>query len=49
MTQTKGCKTCKKTTMKNQKLVIIIFGFYIFFSSVYGTITLAKEIINLFK
>ena len=49
MAEIKGCKSCKKTKMKNTKVGIVILGFFLIITSVYGTIELIKDIISLFK
>lgn len=46
-TQVTGCKACKKGLSKTQ-LSLVIFGFFILGTSVYGTINLIKLIMGLF-
>ena len=43
-----GCKTCKNKSnnLKKSSVGIIVFGSYLLFSSVYGTIQLIKYVIN---
>ncbi len=47
--QTTGCKTCKQKGPGPIQIGSIILGFYILFTSVYGTIVLVKDIISWFK
>ena len=47
--ENKECKECKKTDMSQMKVGIVILGFYLMGSSVYGTIVLIKNLIELFK
>lgn len=47
--ETKECQDCKKTNMSEMKVGIIILGFYITASSIYGTIVLIRNLIELFK
>ena len=44
-----GCKTCKQKGPSNVQYGIIILGFYILSTAVYGTITLIENLINYFK
>jgi hypothetical protein len=46
-TQVTGCKTCKKGLSSTQKWMMV-FAFYIFGASIYGTIKIVQEIIKLF-
>ena len=46
-TQVTGCQTCKKGLSKTQ-ISLMLFGFYILGTSVYGTINLVKSILSLF-
>jgi hypothetical protein len=43
-----GCKTCKGKSNNSGKTKtgVIVFGSYLLFSSVYGTIQLIKYVIN---
>jgi hypothetical protein len=47
--KTSGCKTCKQKGPGPVQIGSIILGFYILFTSVYGTIVLVKDIISWFK
>lgn len=49
MSNKKECNECKKTPFDAKQVPIILLGFYILFSSVYGTIEIVKDIISLFK
>lgn len=42
-----GCQTCKKGLNKTQ-ISLMVLGFYILGTSVYGTINLVKSILSLF-
>ena len=46
-TQVTGCQTCKKGLSRSQKWMVA-FAFYMFGSSIYGTIKIVQEIIKLF-
>ncbi len=46
-TQVTGCKTCKKGLSTTQKWMVAL-AFYMLGSSIYGTIKMVQEIINLF-
>lgn len=46
-TQVKGCRKCNQTTGKTQKFVFIAGGI-MFALSIYGAISLYKDIISLF-
>jgi hypothetical protein len=46
-TQVKGCRTCKQTTGKTQRFVFITGGI-MFALSIYGAISLYKDIMSLF-
>jgi hypothetical protein len=41
------CKTCKQKKITSGQLAMVITSFYILFSSIYGTIKIIKELINL--
>jgi hypothetical protein len=45
----KECQTCKEKGPGKFQVGTIIFGFYMLFSSFYGTYQIVKEIINYFK
>jgi len=47
--QTTGCKKCKQKGPGAFQIGTIILGFYILFSSIYGTIELVKGLISWFK
>jgi len=44
-----GCKTCKQKRPGSFQIGSIILGFYVLGTSIYGTIVLFKDILNLFK
>jgi hypothetical protein len=44
----KECKTCKRKSLSKSHWVMVIISTYVLFSSIYGTIKLVKELINLF-
>ena len=44
----KECKTCKRKSLSKSHWVVMIISSYVLFSSIYGTIKLVKELINLF-
>jgi hypothetical protein len=44
--QTSGCKKCKQKGPGALQIGSIIVGFYILFSSIYGTIEISKSIIS---
>ena len=46
-TQVTGCRTCKQTTGKTQRFVFITGGI-MFALSIYGAISLYKDIMSLF-
>ena len=50
MSETQGCKKCnqKKGIPANQ-IIAIVGGFYVLFTSIYGTMVLVGKIISLFK
>jgi len=47
MSQT-GCKTCKEKGPSKFQVGVIILGFYILSSAIYGTYTFIKNIIEFF-
>ena len=46
-TKVTGCKTCKKGLSDTQKWVLAL-SIYMFMTSIYGTIVLIKNVIDLF-
>jgi hypothetical protein len=44
----KECKSCKRKTLSKSHWLMVITSVYLLFASVYGTIKLIKELINLF-
>ena len=44
----KECKSCKRKTLSKTHWFMVISSVYLLFASIYGTIKLIKEIINLF-
>ncbi len=44
-----GCKTCKEKGPGKFQVGVIVLGFYMLSTSIYGTIVLVKNIINLFN
>ncbi len=49
MSEEKECKTCNQTGPGKVQLGVIIVGFYMIFSSIYGTIQMVKDVINYFR
>ena len=47
--QEKGCKKCKQKGPGTFQIGSIILGFYVLFSSIYGTIELVKSMISWVK
>ena len=43
-----GCQTCKKGLNGGQN-TMIVFGFYVLFASIIGTIEIFNYLMNLFK
>jgi hypothetical protein len=43
-----GCKTCKQKGPGKFQIGVIILGFYIIASAIYGTYTFVKNIIDIF-
>jgi hypothetical protein len=46
---TEGCKTCKQKGPGKFQIGIIILGFYLIASAIYGTIEFAKDVVEYFK
>jgi hypothetical protein len=46
-TEVTGCNTCKKGLSETQKWVLAL-SMYMFITSIYGTIVLIKNIVDLF-
>jgi hypothetical protein len=44
----KECKSCKRKTLSKTHWVMVVTSVYLLFASIYGTIKLVKELINLF-
>jgi len=44
----KECKACKRKSFSKSQWFMVISSSYILFASIYGTIKLIKELINLF-
>jgi len=44
----KECKTCKRKTLSKTHWFMVVSSVYLLFASIYGTIKLIKELINLF-
>jgi hypothetical protein len=44
---TQGCKKCKQRGVSKKQIGIIVLGFYILFSSIYGTIVLFDKLKDL--
>jgi hypothetical protein len=42
-----GCKKCRQRGVSKKQISIIIIGFYLLFSSVYGTIVLLNKLKDL--
>lgn len=49
MSQTTGCKECKKRDGRPKQILLGLLGTYIIFSSIYGTIELIEKFLGLFK
>jgi len=49
MTETTGCKKCKEKDSRNYQWLMVIFGFYILISSIYGTKVLIEKLMDFFK
>jgi len=49
MSEEKECKKCKEKNASTKQILMAIGGFYILFSSIYGTIQIIHNIINLFR
>lgn len=45
----KECKSCKQKGISKGQIGTIILGFYVLFSSVYGTFEIVKYLMSLFK
>jgi len=46
MTEKKDCKTCKKQKLNLQDWLMVIVGFYMLSTSIYGTIHLIRHFMN---
>jgi hypothetical protein len=44
-----GCKTCKQKGPGKFQIGVIVLGFYIIGTTIYGTYTLINDIISYFK
>lgn len=42
----KKCESCKQKKVSNSQIMMIILGFYVIFSSIYGTISIFKTLIK---
>ena len=49
MQETTGCKKCKQRDRRGYQWLMVVFGFYVIFSSIYGSIALIKEFLKLIK
>jgi hypothetical protein len=49
MSKEKECSQCKKTPYNQKQWVVVLIGSYLLFASVYGTIEVVKNLIQLFK
>jgi hypothetical protein len=49
MSEEKECQSCKQTGPGKVQIGVIVVGFYMIFTSIYGTIQIVKELINYFK
>jgi hypothetical protein len=47
--QTSECKTCKQRGPSKSQIGAIILGFYVLFSSIYGTVKIIDYISSIFK
>lgn len=43
-----SCKKCKQTKIPAKQIGMIVLGFYVLFSSIYGTIQIISKIKDLF-
>jgi hypothetical protein len=44
----KECKTCKRKSLSKSHWLMVLTSVYLLFASIYGTVKLIKELINLF-
>jgi hypothetical protein len=44
----KECKSCKRKTLSKTHWFMVVSSVYLLFASIYGTVKLIKELINLF-
>lgn len=49
MSNKKECNECQKTPYNSKQLLVIMLGGYLLFSSIYGTIEIVKDLIDLVK
>lgn len=49
MSEEQGCKKCKEKDRRSYQWLMVVLGFYIIFSSIYGSIILFGKIMNFFK
>ena len=47
MINSQGCKKCKQRGVSKKQIGMIVLGFYILFSSIYGTIVLFNKLKDL--
>jgi hypothetical protein len=43
-----GCKKCKQKGVSKKQIGMIVLGFYVLFSSIYGTVQIISKIKDLF-
>jgi hypothetical protein len=43
-----GCKKCKQKGASKKQIGMIVLGFYVLFSSIYGTVQIISKIKDLF-
>ena len=49
MSETTGCEECKKRDSRGYQWFIVFLGFYLIFSSVYGSVILFEKLMSIFK
>jgi len=45
MQETTGCKKCRQRDRRHYQWMMVVLGFYIIFSSIYGSVILFKQFI----
>ena len=49
MSDTTGCQKCKQKDRRNYQWLMIILGFYVIFSAVYGSVKIFEKLIEIFR